>query len=59
MNTQFHMYTSKDEKPHAFVLRRLDSKPDIEDIRSNLIEEYELKVVKFYKLKTKYRTYFM
>lgn len=59
MNTQFHMYTSKDEKPHAFFLRRLDSKPDIEDIRSNLIEEYELKVVKFYKLKTKYRTYFM
>ncbi|XP_049824778.1 uncharacterized protein LOC126265913 [Aethina tumida] len=58
-NTEFHTYTSKNEKTHAFVLRGLDSEPDIDEIRSNLLEDHDLKVIKIYKLKSKYRPLYM
>lgn len=46
----FHTYTEKSNKNHAFVLKGIDSKPDIDEIKMDL-ESKHLNIINIYKMK--------
>lgn len=48
---KFHTYTEKKNKTHAFILKGIDSEPEIEDIKNDLITTYNIQVENVYKLK--------
>lgn len=49
----FHSYTVKEEKPHSFVIKGIDSSPSDEEIKSDLEMKFNLNIKKVFKLKTK------
>lgn len=55
----FHSYTLKEEKPHSFVIKGIDSEPATEDIQNDLETKHNLKVKNVFKLKTKGRGVYM
>lgn len=48
--TEYHSYTHKQDRTHAFVLRGLDHAPEPEQIERELKETHNIKVVKCYKM---------
>lgn len=50
--TDFHSYTAKDEKMHAFVLSGLDNDTCIEDVENDLINN-GLSIIKVYRMRSK------
>ena len=54
-NVQFHTYTPKNERQHAFVLRGMDSCTDPQDILSDIKDKYKIDIHKIYKLKNTQR----
>ncbi|KAG5865446.1 hypothetical protein JTB14_027179 [Gonioctena quinquepunctata] len=42
LHYQFHTYTWREEKNHAFILKRLDQEPTEDEIKEALLEEYNL-----------------
>ncbi|KAJ3629934.1 hypothetical protein MTP99_014296 [Tenebrio molitor] len=49
-NIEFHTYTHKDNKTHAFVLRGLDQKPELEDIAEALKTE-QIAIINIYNMR--------
>ncbi|KAG5862891.1 hypothetical protein JTB14_022366 [Gonioctena quinquepunctata] len=49
--SQFHTYTLKEEKTHAFVIKGLESEPTPEELEEALKDEHQLKVLKVYKMR--------
>lgn len=54
-----HSYTLRTEKSHAFVLRGLDTDPPLQEIDEALQEEYQIKLQKIFKMKTKVRPLYL
>lgn len=55
-NIPFHTYTIKSEKVHSFIVKGIDSEPDIEEIKKDL-ENYQIPVKSVYKLNTTRNVY--
>lgn len=60
----FHSYTPKNEKPHSFVLKGINSSPDemqtiTEEIKSDLNEKHNIIAKNVFQLKTKGRSLFV
>ena len=51
---QFHTYTRKDQKTHAFVLCGLHHEPTIEEISEEMKASYSIKVLQAFKMKNTY-----
>ncbi|KAG5859600.1 hypothetical protein JTB14_000781 [Gonioctena quinquepunctata] len=49
--SQFHPYTLKGEKTHAFVIKGLESEPTPEELEEALKDEHQLKVLKVHKMR--------
>lgn len=49
----FDSYTVKEEKPHSFVIKGIDSSPSDEEIKQDLEVKYNLNIKNVFKLKTK------
>ncbi|KAG5896637.1 hypothetical protein JTB14_009544 [Gonioctena quinquepunctata] len=49
---QFHTYTWKEEKTHAFILKGLDQEPTTDEIKTALMEEYKLDAQKVFRFGT-------
>lgn len=58
-NLQFHTYTPSDEKTHGFVLRGLDSEPELEEIKEDLQNTHKIPVQKIYKMNTNFRPLYL
>ncbi|KAG5877097.1 hypothetical protein JTB14_006392 [Gonioctena quinquepunctata] len=52
INYEFHTYTWKEEKTHAFILKGLDQEPTIDEIKVALLDEYKLEAKKVYRFGT-------
>lgn len=59
INLEFHTYTLKSDKTHAFVLRGLDSAPDTEEIKDELETTHKIPIKQVYKMTTKYRALYL
>lgn len=55
----YHTYTEKGNKTHAFILKGIDSNPTPEEIKEYLEENYKFKVVNVYKLKNTNRDMYL
>lgn len=58
-DNSFHTYATAESKTHAFVLRGLDYKPDVEFLKDVLINDHGLPVKMVYLLKTQFRPLYM
>lgn len=58
-NLQFHTYTPSDEKTHGFVIRGLDSKPELEEIKEDLEITHQIPIQKVYKMNTNFRPLYL
>lgn len=58
-DTEFHTYTTAEEKTHAFVLRGLDGDISEEEIKHDLHEEYNMKIHNIYKMKNTFRPLYL
>nr|CAH7760525.1 unnamed protein product [Callosobruchus chinensis] len=56
---EFHTYTPKSEKQHAFIIRGLDNQPNLTEIREELQKTHNLDVFNIYNMKTKGRALYM
>lgn len=56
---QLHTYTPKDERTHGFVIRGLDSNPDIDDIKQDLEITHKIPIKEIFKMKTNYRPLYL
>lgn len=55
---EYHTYTPKQEKTHAFVLRGLYHEVDIQQLKEELVIEYEIPVKDIYTMKgTRFQTF--
>ncbi|CAG9860904.1 unnamed protein product [Phyllotreta striolata] len=48
---EYHSYTSKNEKTHAFVIKGLDNKPSMEEIQEELENSYKLSIKNVFEMK--------
>lgn len=48
---QYHTYTPKNERKHAFILRGMDSASDTDEIKEELENQHKMEVDKVFKLK--------
>lgn len=55
----FHTYTEKNKKTHAFVLKGIDSDPTTVEIQQDIEEKYSLKIQNIYKLKNTTRNIYL
>lgn len=51
-DAEYHSFTTKEEKTHAFVLKGLDDSAEIEEIESGL-KEANLDIIKVYRMKSR------
>ena len=58
-NQEFHTYTDKEDKTHAFVLRGLDSEPTVNELKDALTKEHSLPIKQIYSMRTKYRPLYL
>lgn len=54
-----HTNTPKDEKTHGFVLRGLDSAPEVEEVKQDLEEIHKITTKNIYKMNTKFRPIYL
>lgn len=57
--TEFHTYTTPEEKTHAFVLRGLDGEIAEEEIKQELQDEHNMQVFHIYKMKNTVRPLYL
>lgn len=50
-NVEFHTYTTKDRKTHAFVVWGLDSNPEIEELEEEIKIQVNTNAIKVYRMK--------
>lgn len=55
----FHTYTEKSRKTHAFILKGIDSKPSPEEIQQDIEEKHNFKIKNVYKLKNTSRDIYL
>ncbi|CAH0562889.1 unnamed protein product [Brassicogethes aeneus] len=58
-NSNFHTYTPQDEKTHAFVMRGLDAKITIPELKEALLKERQLETYNIFELKKTHRPLYM
>lgn len=50
-NISYHTYTLKEEKPHSFVLKGIDSNPTVDEIKYDLENRHNINIKNIFKLK--------
>lgn len=55
----FHTYSEKENKTHAFLLKGLDSNPTLEEIKCEIEERYNVKIVNIHNLKNTSRDMYL
>ncbi|KAL3289071.1 hypothetical protein HHI36_003513 [Cryptolaemus montrouzieri] len=56
---EFHTYTWKKEKTHAFVLEGLDNEPDVDEIKEEMKVTHQISVKQVYKMKNTRRPLYL
>lgn len=57
--SHFHTYTPASSKTHGFVLRGLDHKPTIEEVKEALMEEHEIECENIYEMRATQRPQYL
>lgn len=58
-NNNYHTYATDETKTHAFVVRGLDHRPDTDDVKQSLNNDYNLPVKQVYEMKSTFRPLYM
>lgn len=58
-NVEFHTYTQKETRDHAFILRGLQGNPDTADITQDLENTHKITVKQIYQMKTNYNPLYL
>ncbi|KAK4882419.1 hypothetical protein RN001_005738 [Aquatica leii] len=56
---EYHTYTHKNQKPHAFVLRSLDHEPEPTDVKHEIEKDYGIKIKEVYRMRGTKRPAFL
>lgn len=57
--SQFRTYTPASSKTHGFVLRVLDCKPPVEEIKEALLDEHEIETETIYEMRSTQRPQYL